>query len=156
MSSIQRLGLSFDGMCLEEYQSKFPTMPPDDPSLALLPPALRPTQLQQRIPHHPMWDIFPDPVLRDNVLQYGENNFDDVELCSQIFGDGDTVSDEDTCSRMGLIAWGPDPALTCAWEVTERFARNWPWFLKGAIELQYATNAWRRRRAESPIIFEVS
>jgi hypothetical protein len=103
-----------------------------------------------------MWDIFPDPVLRDNVLRYGENNFDDTKLCSQIFGDGDTLSDADACNRTGLIAWGPDPGLVCAWEVTERFARNWPWFLKGAIELQNATNSWRRRRGESPIIFEVS
>jgi hypothetical protein len=155
MHSIQRLGLSFDGMCLDDYQSKFPAMPPDDPSLALLPPGLQPTQLQRTIPHHPMWDIFPDPVLRDNVLRYGENNFDDEELCSQIFGAGDAVSDEETCNRTSLIAWGPDPGLTCAWEVTEKFARNWSWFLEGAIDLQNATNAWRRRRGEAPIVFEV-
>src|SRR6266516_953787 len=81
VSNIEWLGLSFERMCLDEYQSKFLTMAPDDPSLQLLPPDLRPTQLQRRIPHHPMWDIFPSPVLRDNVLMHGENSFDEIQLC---------------------------------------------------------------------------
>ena len=150
--NIQCLGLSFDGMCLDEYQSKFPTMSPDDPSLALLPPGLRPTELQRKIPHHPMWDIFPDPVLRDNALRYGEDNFDDVELCLQIFGDGSSVSDDDSHNRTGLIAWS-DPASSSGWEVTEKFARNWSWFLKGAVELEASTNFWRTARLEEPIFF---
>ena len=150
--NIQQLGLSFDGMCLDEYQSKFPTMSPDDPSLALLPPGLRPTDLQCLQPHHPMWDIFPDPVLRDNIIAYGEDNFDDVELCLQIFGDGSSVSDDDTTNGSGFIAWS-DPASCSGWEVTERFARNWSSFLKGAFELEASTNLWRARRGESTIQF---
>ena len=150
--NIQQLGLSFDGMCLDEYQSKFPTMSPDDPSLALLPPGLRPTDLQCRQPHHPMWDIFPDPVLRDNIITYGEDNFDDDELCLQIFGEGSLVSDDDASNRTGFIAWS-DPASCSGWEVTERFARNWSWFLKGAFELEASTNLWRARRGESTIEF---
>lgn len=153
---MQRLGLSFDAMCMDEYQSKFPSMLPDDPSVALLPPGLRPTQLQRSIPHHPMWDIFPDPVLRDNILQYGEDNVNDLELCQDIFGDGSYVSDEDTRDRTGLIAWGPDPGLTCAWEVTERFAKKWPWFLRNAKELEASTNAHRGMRGEEPIFFVVT
>jgi hypothetical protein len=151
-SNIERLGLTFERMCLDEYQSKFPTMPPDDPSLQLLPPDLRPTQLQRRIPHHPMWDIFPSPVLRDNVLMYGEDSFDDTQLCFEILGDGSLISEEETSERAGLIAWS-DPAQASGWEVTEKFAKNWPWFLKGARELELSTNRWRAARMEDPIFF---
>ena len=150
--NIQQLGLSFDAMCLDQYQSKFPTMSPKDPSLALLPPGLRPTQLQQDVPHHPMWDLFPDPVLRDNVLRYGEDNFDDMQLCEQIFGDYSSVSDEDTSGGTGLIAWS-DPASISGWEVTKHFSMNWSWFLKGAFELEASTNMWRAKRGESSIEF---
>lgn len=152
VSNIERLGLSFERMCLDEYQSKFPTMAPDDPSLQLLPPDLRPTQLQRRIPHHPMWDIFPSPVLRDNVLMYGEDSFDDTQLCFEIIGDGSLVSEEETSERAGLIAWS-DPTQVSGWEVTEKFAKNWPWFLKGATELESSTNRWRAARMEDPIFF---
>ena len=150
--NIQSLGYSFDAICLDEYQSKFPTMSLDDPSLASLPPGLRPTELQRKIPHHPMWDIFPDPVLRNNMLLYGEDNLDDIELLLQIFGDGSSISDDESANRTGLIAWS-DPAASSGWEVTEKFARNWSWFLKGAFELEVSTNIWRKMRDEQPIFF---
>jgi hypothetical protein len=102
-----------------------------------------------------MWDLFPDPVLRDNVLRYGEDNFDDIELCEHIFGDGTCNSNEDSRNRTGLIAWGPDPGSVGAWEVTEKFAKNWPWFLQNAKDLELSTNRGRAARGEAPIVFEV-
>jgi hypothetical protein len=152
VSNIQRLGLSFEEMCLDEYQSKFPTMAPDDPSLQLLPPDLRPTQLQRRIPHHPMWDILPSPTLRDNVLTYGEDSLDDTKLCFEIMGDGSPASGEEASERAGLIAWS-DPSQASGWEVTEKFAKNWSFLLKGARELELSTNRWRAARMEDPIFF---
>lgn len=155
VANMTLLGLDIETMCSESSNSPFNRMNLDDPLLASLPPTLRPTRLQRTIPHHCMWDIFPDAVLRDNVLVYGEDNFDDGELCLQLMGDGNVITlDNEVQGRTGLIVWGESWDLA-SWEVTESFARAWPWFLKGAVDLLASTNKWRATRDEPPIVFEM-
>jgi hypothetical protein len=44
------------------------------------PLSLRPTILQRTILHHPWFDLFPIPGMRDNILRAGDS-FDEDELC---------------------------------------------------------------------------
>lgn len=43
---------------------------------------LEPTALQKVIVHHPLYDIFPDPQLRDLVILLGDTSND--EICHDI------------------------------------------------------------------------
>lgn len=149
------LGLDFDTMCCDETLSPFLDVAHDEPHLTLLPPGLRPTHLQCKAAHHPCWDIFPDPVVRDNVFLRGEDQIDDIDLCEQIVGDGSVIADDDdTENRTGLIVWG-EPADINSWEASESFVKLWPWFFKGAVELMLSTNRWRATRDQPPIVFEM-
>ncbi|KAK9481832.1 hypothetical protein V1527DRAFT_416253, partial [Lipomyces starkeyi] len=88
-----------------------------------LPPTLRPTLLQQTVPHHPWIDLLPSPTLHDNILRAGvdfydtELGFDLVEFCSLAAGS----------ERRGLIVWGCDPSNPYSWEVSAEFASKWGW-----------------------------
>ena len=150
------LKLDFDVMCTDDALSPFVWTFDDEPRCKSLPPSLQPTHLQRSMPHHPMWDIFPDPVIRDNILRYGEDNFDDVEFCLQIMGDATIYNDDDQNlqERTGLVVWG-EPWDTGSWEVSAHFAKMWPWFLKGAVDILASTNRWRATRDEAPIVFEI-
>ncbi len=156
ISNMQLLNLDFDAMCSDNALSSFLWRTSEDPICTLLPSSLQPTDLQRSVPHHPIWDIFPDPVIRDNILLYGEDNFDDVEFCLQIMGDATINRDDDDNlqQRTGLIVWG-EPWDTSSWEVSEHFAKSWPWFLRGAMDLLASTNRWRATREEPPIVFEL-
>jgi hypothetical protein len=110
-----------------------------------LPHNLQPTALQRSVEHHPWIDFFPCPRMRDNflraVLEYGEDNVDEDELCRDIVEAG---------SRHGpnaapLVIWGKPWELS-GWEVTEPFQRKWGWLLEGCIELMESTNVWRKKR----------
>ncbi|MCJ1281257.1 hypothetical protein MMC26_000575 [Xylographa opegraphella] len=64
-----------------------PSAPPAvPPPPSLVPPSLRPTLLQLSTPHLPWIDIFPHPVVRDNLIRAGTaiNNHD---VCSDIVGE---------------------------------------------------------------------
>jgi len=115
-------------------------------SLPSLPLALRPTTLQYQTPHHPWLDLFPDPVMRDNLIQ-ASNYYDQTELCSDLIG----LSDCST-GRGGLIVWG-EPWDPSSWEVTEPFLEHWGWTLRGCDELLRATNYWRQKRGEPSLRF---
>jgi hypothetical protein len=151
-ANIQMLGLDIDFMCSDEYQSPFATRHWEPSELASIPWNFRPTYIQATIPHHPQWDIFPDPVLRDNVLLYGEENVDDANLCLDIVGDSLFSPLDDSPSQTGMIVWG-EPHDIMSWEVTEGFAAKYAWFLVGANILQISTNEWRRKRDKSPLSF---
>jgi hypothetical protein len=111
--------------------------------------------LQKTISHHPQWDLFPDPVVRDNILRYGEENINEYEFCLDLVGDGqyDGLGECFTQEKNGLIIWG-EPWDMDGWEVTEAFARKYPFFLKGAHCFQERSNRWRIRRGEEPLDFE--
>jgi hypothetical protein len=115
-------------------------------TLPKLPLALRPTQIQLQISHHPSLDLLPDPRMRDNFIR-ASGTYDEDELCADLLG-------MFSCSkgRSGLIIWG-EPWDPSGWEVTEPFSKHWGWALRGCDELLRATNHWRNKRGEPSLEF---
>lgn len=156
ISNVVTLGLDLNLMYTDDYPSPFlPLSPTASSHIRKLPPCLQPTELQKTVAHHPQWDIFPDPEIRDNILRYGEHNIDDVELCLDMVGDGnyDNLGELATQDKNGLIVWG-EPWDMGSWEVTETFARKWPFLIRGALNSQRTSNEWRVKRGEEPLDFD--
>ena len=116
-------------------------------SLRSLPLALRPTSFQCQTPHHPWLDLFPHPVMRDNLIR-ASGAYYKQGLCAVLIG----LFDSST-GRSGLIIWG-EPWDPSGWEVTEPFMKHWGWTLCGCDELLRATNYWRGKRGEPPLKLE--
>ncbi|KAJ1710438.1 hypothetical protein NYO67_7403 [Aspergillus flavus] len=123
--------------------SPFTLLRPGFTTPSTIPLTLRPTKLQQSIPHHPWLDFFPHPRMRDNLIRAGD--FDDEQLCMDIMGFWDMSTE--SC---GLLVWG-DPQDLGNWEVSEEFIRKWPWVVGGCAELLVSTNRWRAMRGEKLI-----
>ncbi|KIY00020.1 uncharacterized protein Z520_04658 [Fonsecaea multimorphosa CBS 102226] len=156
ISNTHMLGLDLNLMYTDDYPSPFlPLSQSATSNIRHLPPSLQPTELQKTMAHHPMWDLFPDAEIRDNILRYGEDNIDDLQLCLDMVGDGSYTGLEglDTQQTNGLIVWG-EPWDSTGWEVTEFFARKWPFLLRGAFNAQKSTNKWRASRGEDPLDFD--
>ena len=153
--NIDILGLDIRQMCRDDYPSPFTAMSPSATSaITKLPPTLCPTALQQEVAHHPCWDIFPCPVIRDNVLKRSIV-VEDEELCEDVMGmteDGRGFLGFDEGPRTGCTLWG-DPWDIRTWEVSEYIAMKWGWLFEGAFELQATTNARRRGRGWKEIQF---
>ncbi|KAL4994920.1 hypothetical protein BDV10DRAFT_197109 [Aspergillus recurvatus] len=117
-----------------------------DHAVVPLPDSLRPTELQRKSVHHTRIDLFPCPLMRNNLIQMG-NDWDDEELCTDIMGfwDGTTAT-----GPFGLIIWG-EPSDPRAWEITEGFFRKWGWVIHGCLDLMWSTNYWRAKRGERPL-----
>ncbi|OAG41048.1 hypothetical protein AYO21_04661 [Fonsecaea monophora] len=103
--------------------------------ISTLPPDFQPTYLQRTVSHHPCFDIFPDPVVRDNAIEHWH-----------------TWHEIDLALRHGCVLWG-EPDVAESWEVTQGFADDWPFLVKGAFRLEAATNRYRALRGEPPIFF---
>ncbi|RAH86075.1 hypothetical protein BO86DRAFT_385639 [Aspergillus japonicus CBS 114.51] len=130
----------------DDALSPFTTLQPHgarDPTA--LPLHLRPTKLQQTVPHHPWLDFFPLPRLRDNLVAMADR-FDDEELCLDIMGFWDSPT-----QTYSLLVWG-EPSDPGNWEITEDFLRKWPWVVRGCAELLASTNRWRARRGEKLLL----
>ncbi|PYI29538.1 hypothetical protein BP00DRAFT_427415 [Aspergillus indologenus CBS 114.80] len=130
----------------DDALSPFTTLQPHgarDPTA--LPLHLRPTKLQQTVPHHPWLDFFPLPRLRDNLVAMADR-FDDEELCLDIMGFWDSPT-----QTYSLLVWG-EPSDPANWEITEDFLRKWPWVVRGCAELLASTNRWRARRGEKLLL----
>jgi hypothetical protein len=119
---------------------------PLSPELQAYPTYLRPTLLQNTVEHHPWIDLLPLPEMRDNILRLGDT-YDDAPLCHDI-----VLDLEGGCT--GLIVWG-NPWDPRSWEVTEDFARKWPWVLQHCFELFRATNMWRAKRGEPKLFSDI-
>lgn len=146
--NIRALKLDLKLMKTYDYQSPFIT---GDIDLSTLPPDFQPTLLQRTIPHHPCFDIFPDPVVRDNAISNWAADLPFGQLCMNLAGRS-YWQEIELSQRHGCILWGAaDNADN--WEVTEAFATRWPYLVKGAYRLQAATNKWRSLRGEQPISF---
>jgi hypothetical protein len=151
ISNIAILGLDLNLMSTEDYPSPFlPLSPTASSVIGFLPPSLQPTQLQRTVPHHPEYDIIPDPTMRDNFLRYGEENVDDADLCLDMIDNGVHDEIQDAAGQAGFIVWG-DPWDLMSWEVTEKFVRKWASMLKGCVNLEVSTNQWRRKRGLAPL-----
>ncbi|KAF7717419.1 Uncharacterized protein PECH_006430 [Penicillium ucsense] len=118
-----------------------------------LPPALRPTAIQRRVPHHPWLDLLPFPRMRDTLI-LAQDFIDDEQLCHDMSGRGSTVvqqSGRDAgIGETGILVW-QEPWNPAGWEVTRSFVQRWGWVLRDCPELLLSTNAWRRYRGERPL-----
>ncbi|KAK9244236.1 hypothetical protein V1506DRAFT_507731 [Lipomyces tetrasporus] len=112
------------------------------------PSALRPSALQRTVPHHPWLDLFPYPVMRDNILLAGED-FDDTELCIDLVEFCNVASHGE---RTGLVVWG-EPSDPYSWEVSEGFVKKWGWVIRGCRELFMSPNYWREKRGEKKLFW---
>jgi hypothetical protein len=136
--------LGFDDAWLtDDAVSPFNRQGPLPETAPACPDTLRPTQLQVSVSHHPWIDLFPCPRMRDNflaaVLLHGEDAIDEDALCRDVVDGGAEAGTE------ALIAW-TDSWSPRGWEVTEAFLRKWGWLVRGCVEMQAGTNAWRQRR----------
>jgi hypothetical protein len=133
------------------------------------PPTLRPTQLQELVPHLPWIDLFPSPRLRDNLIAaFTQKRIDHEELVEDLIGslfdDGEGMKSQDNTARkehganavqnLGLVAWA-DPWDIGGWEMTELFIRKWKFLLAGCVDVIAATNNWRRLRGEEKLLLEL-
>jgi hypothetical protein len=116
-----------------------------------IPDSLRPTPLQESMPHDPWISMFPSPTLRDNlILSLG--TYDEDDLCGDLVG-GLYEGFDDVRNR-GLLVWGP-PWIPSSWEISEGFARKWGFLLKGCHDVVEATQRYREGRGEDRLVIEV-
>lgn len=122
----------------------YPTKP------KLLPPALLPTALQQRVPHGDWIDLFPCAEARDRLIR-ATGTFDEDELWADCSGGLYEGFPDDEVQRRGIIAWSPPWDIT-GWEMSEGFLRKWGWIFRGLPGALEATNRWRMQRGEEPLL----
>jgi hypothetical protein len=147
LSNSLTLGFPAEDRMEDNATSPFPLSQGTGTTNSSLPPSLRPTKLQCRVPHHPWIDLLPIPQMRDNLLRAG-NSYDDLELCADLIGFYNSPT-----TRTGLIVWG-EPWDAEGWEVTQSFWRRWGWTIRGCMELMRSTNYWRSQRGENPLRFD--
>lgn len=139
-------GMTLEHLLADDSISTF-SVSPADITKHTVPASLQPTALQRTVPHHPWFDVFPFPRMRDNFISGGDE-FDEDDLCHDLIAFWDSDRTDAT-----LLVWGQswDPSN---WEITEAFARKWSWTLKGCPELLKSTNRWRVRRGEKPLLWQ--
>ncbi|RAO72912.1 uncharacterized protein BHQ10_008924 [Talaromyces amestolkiae] len=122
-----------------------------------LPPSLHPTLPQQRTPHYPWIDLFPDAGMRDKLIQ-ASPRLDVHDFCSDMLGsmlNHPSSSPSPSCSQTGagFMVWG-ESWLVESWEMSEGFVRKYAWLLEdeGCEEVIRATNRWRERRGEELLV----
>ncbi|KZO93227.1 hypothetical protein CALVIDRAFT_546726 [Calocera viscosa TUFC12733] len=102
-----------------------------------LPTSLRPTLVQRTIPHDPIIDGIPAPVMRDRmILLKGRYNIVD---CMHEFLKGTTIHGDDVLAHTN-------------WEVSESWLKTYGFLIDEAFLA--STNRWRKERGEREIIFE--
>lgn len=100
-----------------------------------VPEPLRPTPLQELIPHLPYIDVIPLRSMRDKILS-SLAAINELQLCLDL--------QEGAMMVWGEVAWDPR-----GWEVSQQFTQRW-WFLLDE-EMIRTTNFWRRQRGENPL-----
>lgn len=116
----------------------------------LLPPTLLPTELQLTVPHGNWIDIWPSPEGRDRLIR-AAGTFDEDELWDDCIGGLYDGFPDDEIQRRGMVAWSPPWDLS-GWEMSEGFLRKWGWMIRGIPDILEATNRWRMKRGEEPLV----
>ena len=148
----RRLISSFHNIPEDECSSAATHVLPSPSNPQTIPPSLHPTEMQRTVPHESWIDIIPHPVWRDNLI-LASGSFDEDDLWVDVVGglfEGFPASEVE---QRGLIAWSP-PWHVSGWELSEGFWRKWGWSLKGCGDALEATNRWREKRGEEPLVFE--
>lgn len=111
---------------------------------SFLPPNLEPTEVQRRIPHHPLFDLFPWPSVRTKLVivfsqpvQARPPVARDPMALMQMFYDMDDFAE-------GLKISGEDWYSEENWEVGQAFFTNWWWALDRSVV--DCSNALRAKR----------
>ena len=141
LSNFELLGFNHNQFSCEESQSPFNK----GASGEHLPPNFKPTAIQRKVYHHPVFDACPDPRLRERIIMWQITHEDD-DLCLILTGGSDTHGEV----PQGLMVWG-EPNRIDSWEVTESFSRKWWFLLSGCNELIQSSNRWRATRGEGPL-----
>ncbi|KAJ2982428.1 hypothetical protein NQ176_g1386 [Zarea fungicola] len=115
------------------------------------PPSLRPTALQQSVPHESWIDLLPDPTMRDNAIRF-MHTYSGRDICGDMLGH--LEQGRNTIEMTGVIVWG-NPWEVDSWEVTEGFLKRWGFLFKGCYGAMAATNYWREQRGDEPLVFEI-
>lgn len=127
------------------YMDGLPPPPRDSPG------CLRPTPLQEAVPHDAWIDVVPCAALRDNIIR-AQSTLDIDDLCNDFAGGMHEGPSE--VGNRGLVLWG-EPWSVGGWEISEGFVRKW-WFLFGGCEDMFvATNRWRKVRGEKRMFEEL-
>jgi hypothetical protein len=121
------------------------------PAPEVPPPSLVPTPLQLSVPHDMWIDMLPHGTMRDNAIRM-MGTFDVDELCCDLVGGH--FKGRNDLDLKGILVWS-DPWCVSGWEVTEGFLKNWGFLLKGCWEVLAATNRWRGKRGDEPLVFEL-
>lgn len=163
--NVDILGLDFSQMTKEDYPSPFLlTLGSDGPTTRKLPRCLQPTEIQKNVYHHAGYDIFPCPIIRNNMIQYmgSLSEAEEDEFCLDMEGfnrsscgvgtDPGPYSNLEEGDRSGVTIWG-DPWDLKSWEISEYIVLKHPWLVAGAIEAQIYTNARRRARGWKELHF---
>lgn len=127
-----------------------PVSPNQDRDALRYPEALKPTELQRTVAHHPWLDLFPLGRMRDNFIRAIEDPdvCDEDALCCDLveFGEGAEANSP------SLIVWG-EPWDPRGWEASMSFLNKWGWLLEGCPEILEGTNYWREKRGEKRLKF---
>jgi hypothetical protein len=133
---------TFDTSKLSPSPSASPTS--STPTITYIPPALRSTEIQKRVQHPAAFDLFPWPTLRDRLIcVFAQPTHmrppaarDPNALMCLVLDVDDPVD--------GFRVHGADAFDLSAWEVGEKFFRNWWWALDSSIIKQ--SDGFRRKR----------
>lgn len=147
VANMVSLSIPWELITDDDAISPFTTLRPQSPTKTpIFLGSLHPTSLQQSRVHHAWIDLFPCPVMRDNLLKRGSGDWDEEELCTDIMGFWEGTA----TGPNSLIVWG-EPSNQRNWEVTEGFLRKWGWVVEGCEDVMRATDSWRVRRGDEPM-----
>jgi hypothetical protein len=112
--------------------------------LTTLPQNLRPTEVQKRVPHHPLFDILPWPSVRTKFICVFAQPMqmrppaarDPMALMQVIFDMDDSAE--------GVRVTGSDMYKEGNWEIGQTFFANWWWALDRSVVEN--SNTLRRKR----------
>lgn len=131
---------------------KAPPSQPQSPSqsqqrVLQLPQHLRPTRTQSTVPHHPVLDFLPWPVVRDRLITVLSLP-DEARPCGGGGGGASMAlvqfSYDMEHTAEGIRIWGGDVYDPRAWEVGQVLFEKW-WFVFDR-EVVEQSNSWRRLR----------
>jgi len=98
-----------------------------------LPSNLRPTTIQIRNAHHPVFDILPWPSVRDKlILVFSQPHDMRPPKARSPTALLDLVYDMED-SAEGIRIWGDDPCADENWEIGEKLFSNWWWALNSQV-----------------------
>jgi hypothetical protein len=95
--------------------------------------------------------MLPHGTMRDNAIRM-RHTFDNEDLCHDLMC-ADSQG-RDAVDLKGVVVWN-DPWCVSGWEMTEGFLKKWGFLVKDCWEIMAATNKWREKRGDEPLVFDL-